>query len=469
MNKVANNKSKKTLLGYELSEREDAVINYLVPSVCACLLYIFIIASDIAVIFCHYKNNNPIWGSLTIFLMYLPPLGSYIIIVSNWELWPEEEGCGMENIKWFTWKTVEHILFPVWNMWRFAERIFWSIEAVRHEDEMFISEAKSMVNAARSIELYVFLQSYMHALPQVLLQLYILMRHNTDMKRETEKAQILSLMLNLAKVSITTTYYQRFKSQKLTGKQYPWYKFYKTSQPPSSVQKSNFFLARSTVEERRISKNFERTYNTQSRISERRRSSDSYLEPSTSQENRGTKQYEETTMLREISVMTCSNEEVSNTTRTEPDFNISRIIYIKGLQEDDLAGKETMWLLGSHFAIVMVFLLYDVKSDEVKRSKAAFFLFIGLVYIFCIIEFKIKFKKSTFIYYGFFALVFTENLIVSVIWFVDKIDSIENNFWFRYSFYIVVMGSIFSFSSMLFYFNINKPPKILIETKKRDF
>lgn len=39
--------------------------------------------------------------------------------------------------------------------------------------------------------------------------------------------QLLSIIFNLAKLAITTTHYQRFRSQKLTGKQYPWYKSYK--------------------------------------------------------------------------------------------------------------------------------------------------------------------------------------------------------------------------------------------------
>lgn len=277
-------------------------------------------------------------------------------------------------------------------------------------------------------------------------------------------------------------------------------------------------------------------------MSESRRSSDIYLEPSTSTGNRESnrqtlletdfeeivntkvvtenpgKNYssmyvcnliniyeniffsdqEETTLLRETSVIDGPMRQVfkQNTTlneRSETDFNISRVIYIKGLQDDDMAGKlvaflwwfcfllvrvlaisvfayffikETLWLLLSHFAIVMAFLLYDVKHDEVKRAKAIFFVFIGLIYIFCIIEFKIKFKKATFIYYGYFVLVFIENFIMCLIWFLDKIESIENDFWFRYSFYIVVMGSITSFSSMLFYFTINKPPKVLVKTSR---
>lgn len=68
---------------------------------------------------------------------------------------------------------------------RYAERIFWSIEAVRAKDEYAIEEICSIIDSPRSIELYIFLQSYAHSLPQLMLQFYILIRHNTDVQRET--------------------------------------------------------------------------------------------------------------------------------------------------------------------------------------------------------------------------------------------------------------------------------------------
>lgn len=38
------------------------------------------------------------------------------------------------------------------------------------------------------------------------------------------QAQTMSIIMNLLKVSIVTTLYQRFKTQKIGGKDYPWYK-----------------------------------------------------------------------------------------------------------------------------------------------------------------------------------------------------------------------------------------------------
>ncbi|KAJ8973265.1 hypothetical protein NQ317_017720 [Molorchus minor] len=400
------------ILGYELTPHQDAIFNYLVPSIGACILYMFLIASDVAVICNHLKNGDPIWASLSWFIMYLPVMGSYIIFISNWELWPEYEGCGRENMRWFFVKTTQHLFFPVWNMWRFAERIFWSIEAVRSKNETDIMQAIAAASSARTIELYVFLQSYVHSIPQILLQLHILMRHNAETNKQTADAQVLSILFNIAKISITTTFYQRFKAQKLTGKQYPWYKSDLASRQSSVVLRRNIseviLEETRSIVEKRMSTDIEKVYNVEpSTFSQRRRSSDIYLEPSTSTgyDRRETLQVDFNTtdnedhqtsspygrpslsrFSRVISVMGETKSklfrEMGISERSEPDFNVSRIIYIKGLQDDDLAGKliaflwwfcfllarflaisafayffikDALWILLSHFIIVMAF------------------------------------------------------------------------------------------------------------------
>lgn len=178
--------------------------------------------------------------------------------------------------------------------------------------------------------------------------------------------------------------------------------------------------------------------------------------------------------------------------RSEPDFHVSRVVPVKGLENDDFAGQlvATLWwfsflltrviaismsayffssattyLILAHFIFVISVLLYDVKSDAIKRDKTLFFIFIGYVYIFCIIEFKIRFKKATAVYYGFFALVFAENFGMCLTWYIDKVEYLENDFWCRYAFYLVIIGTITSFSSMVFYLIVNKPKKVEVGTK----
>lgn len=109
----------KTLLGWKLTSFQDVLVNYLIPSICACFLYIFIIACDVAVIFRHYKDEQHLWAHLTITFMFLPAIGSYLLIITDIDLWPEEVFQTRANFKWFILKFVQHALFPIWNMWRY--------------------------------------------------------------------------------------------------------------------------------------------------------------------------------------------------------------------------------------------------------------------------------------------------------------------------------------------------------------
>lgn len=523
---VNENNSKETqLLGYSLTPHQDALVNYLLPAVAACLLYKFIIAGDICVIFRHYKDGDPIWASLTLFFMYLPALGSYILIISDWDYWPEpDKGMTNENLGWCFKKTVGHLFFPIWSIWRFAERIFWSIEAVRSKDEESINSAISTVKEPRLIEFYVFLQAYLHSLPQVLLQLHILMRHNSDIAKESKDSQVACIIFNLFKIAITTTYYQRFKTQKLTGSQYPWLKTKKILRSsvglPSSKEGSVVMRrpqvvsqSRSVIENTKEGLNdISRLYNIEPEVlMERRRSSDIYLEPDgpvqeqqssllpenqgadsnrdkKTASNRTTKRISFNNLLpaRLTNRITTTSNQSSN-----PSFDIKRLTYVKGLEEDNLAGKliaflwwftfllsrvlaisvfyyffpkACVWLLIFHFIVVVAALLYDVKSDDIKRDKTLFFIFIGLIYIFCIIEFKIKFKKAYVIYFSYFGLVFLENFAMCLLWYILKIETLESDYWYRYMFYITIISSFLSLSSMIFYHIITKPKSVLLPT-----
>lgn len=272
-------------------------------------------------------------------------------------------------------------------------------------------------------------------------------------------------------MATTVTFYQRFKSQKTAGKDYPWFKAYKYSldliDRPSTEEVVP--IRHSTGEPA---------------PSDSRRSSDLYLEPTTPPLAR-LRQVQET-LISQTSVLDGPKR---NVYRDEPNFNIKRIAVIKGLPEDDLAGKlvSFMWwflfllvrvlslsafyyfyptaticLVLLHIAIIVAILVYDVKSDEVKRSKAVFFVFLGLIYVFCVIEFKIKFKRAKIVYYCWFSIVYGQNFIMCLIWWFNNVEDLKNEFWFRYIFYIVVFYSMMSFTVMMFYLNFYKPKKVVV-------
>ncbi|KAB0797942.1 hypothetical protein PPYR_08935 [Photinus pyralis] len=473
----------RTFLGYELNVEQNVIVNYLIPSILSCLLYIVHFACDFAVSYRHFRERNPIWGSITVFIMYLPAISCYVLTISSLELWPKFEGCGMENVKWCLLKTLQHIFFPIWSMWRFAEKIFWSVEGIRTKDD---EQREDLINAKivtpRTIELYYFLQGYLQAAPQILFQMHTLMRYANLFDIDTVVAQVLCVVCSLAQMAKTTTLFQRFKSQNLGGRCYPWYKPYKAlytmyDGPRLRSKPGIVYRCRFTCPRRNAYLDFPH----QSPATDSRRSSDCYEQPIAAKD--------QIEFGRETSVIDGPRRLVLRDVNETDFVQPRRIVDIKALPEDDIGGKtisfiwwmcfliarmlsistfsyfyptEIFWLLSGHFIIVIALLLYDVRHDEVRRAKAIFFIFIGFVYLFCLIEFKLKFKKPKFIYNGFFLLTFLENLVMVLIWWFRDIDEILQDYWYKFIFYIIIVCSLFSMLSMFLYLNVLKPKKVVI-------
>ncbi|KAL3281168.1 hypothetical protein HHI36_004386 [Cryptolaemus montrouzieri] len=106
------------ILGFPLSAKQDVLINYLVPSIGGCALYIFLFATDIALTHRYFKDDESVWAWTTYGIMYLPAFGSCLIIMYSAELRPELKLCGKKNLIWYLCKLTLHLLFPVWALWR---------------------------------------------------------------------------------------------------------------------------------------------------------------------------------------------------------------------------------------------------------------------------------------------------------------------------------------------------------------
>lgn len=68
---------------------------------------------------------------------------------------------------------------------RYAEKIFWSIEAVLAETDEKRRENLQFATAPRTIEFYFFLQAFLQGIPQIMLQVHILMRFTNLLELQT--------------------------------------------------------------------------------------------------------------------------------------------------------------------------------------------------------------------------------------------------------------------------------------------
>lgn len=339
--------------------------------------------------------------------------------------------------------------------------------------------------------------------------------------------QVFCVLLSLTKMAMTTVSYQRFKSQKLAGRKYAWKKepIIQTLQEvyspnlqesilPENAHTSTSVEEPETNESENIIENKRHSgYETENSEPEAdrqivtletsRRNSGLSETSSVFNTNAKIKQADQTDM-DDIKQMpnTRSNSDISESSDSEEKqlrkkhSNVvipMKVISYKGLPEDDSAGKlvsffmwfcfimprmlclsafayfypnDIWWICSSHYIITLGFLLYDAHISDIPYYRSIFILFTSYVYMFCLIEFKIKFKKVKFIYNGYFFLIYLENLVMTSIWYFN-ID-FENDWWYKYVFYLICGSSLISVSSIMLYLMVLKPKKIVLQQELRN-
>lgn len=153
----------------------------------------------------------------------------------------------------------------------------------------------------------------------------------------------------------------------------------------------------------------------------------------------------------------------------------------KGLEEDDPVGKCLSFLwwfffilarvlaivvayefypayviatLTVHYVVMLIYLFYYAKYYDV----ITFFvnLWLGLVYVFSLIEYRVKFKyadKWTMPYYVF---VIIQNMALTLTWFIH---ANWDGFWYTYVVYTICVCTVLCILSSAVYHSLYKPKK----------
>uniref|UniRef100_A0A182IVC5 XK-related protein n=1 Tax=Anopheles atroparvus TaxID=41427 RepID=A0A182IVC5_ANOAO len=234
----------RTVLGYPVKTRTQVVMTFLVPVIFETMVYIVLTTADVLVSVEHFRNGNPSWGWFTLSLIWLPSVVCFCAIVSTPERWPEQIGCDRRTGQFLFKNIAILLLFPLAALYRFNRRIFWSIEALFHDKGSY-GRAQSIAKILETspCELYHFLQAFLQAAPQMMLQLYILLRDGTFRNYDTVTVQVVSVVFSFLTMATIITTYQRFESQKVVGRCYPW-----STSEQATCRRKELLRTTSTVE-----------------------------------------------------------------------------------------------------------------------------------------------------------------------------------------------------------------------------
>lgn len=153
----------------------------------------------------------------------------------------------------------------------------------------------------------------------------------------------------------------------------------------------------------------------------------------------------------------------------------------KGLEEDDPVGRflSFVWwflfilarvfaiavayefypmavlaVLGVHYAAMLIYLFYYSKYYDAITCLVN--LWLGLVYVFSLIEYRIKFKYADWWTLPYYILVIAQNTALTLSWYVN---ADWDGFWYTYIFCAIFVSMVLCVVSSLMYHAMFKPKK----------
>ncbi|XP_063529141.1 uncharacterized protein LOC134740554 isoform X2 [Cydia strobilella] len=143
----------------------------------------------------------------------------------------------------------------------YCHQVFWWVEAVcaaRDDDDERTRNAIQIAKAPSPMELYLFLQAFIHSAPHIIVNVSDLMNRNSDPKFEKFSLVWVSVVMSSFRMASTATVYRRFEREKLCGRHYPW-KTYSEELENSANEKTELV---NKVEEQKQEREEENIYET---------------------------------------------------------------------------------------------------------------------------------------------------------------------------------------------------------------
>lgn len=140
-------------------------------------------------------------------------------------------------------------------------------------------------------------------------------------------------------------------------------------------------------------------------------------------------------------------------------FFVSRLLSIAAFINLSLIAA--VIVLFSHYQ-VMLLLLIIPQAPTVRRG---FYIFLAFVYLFCLMEFKIRFRHVR-VWHMFWALVCTvETVVFTALW--VTIDNNLHDWWKNFVVKVIFISLLLSYLCFLVYFVLLKPRETIVDISKK--
>ncbi|KAJ0181705.1 hypothetical protein K1T71_002427 [Dendrolimus kikuchii] len=568
------------ILGWKIPAWQSLLLHRVLPSCGGLIIYLIVICFDFALIYEHFANGEKGIGALCVTLIVLPSIIALVFTLASPPSSLETELSGFtvtlqkNDIKWILLQFAKAIFFPFAAIGRYCFQIFWWVEAVcasRAQDDERIREAISIIRDPSPMELYLFLQAFIHSAPFAIVNILDLMARYSGLTYDNISVQAISIIAATLRMASTATMYRRFEREKLCGRKYPWQKLStddtknlnneNNSKNDKEVEENIYepilkresSVSEKTDESSKIKTNSDlmqfspRNTITSSvfydDLSESDLSSD-YMPPLSPPKKRkwSSVQDSDEEYVRPISIIDrvaprrrdteYTIEKVNITpppaipaprpgsiavwaeklvenaesiptwlsapprrkycdevVQDEPDLprRVPRS-YMRGLEPQDMTAALVHYLgwyaffvarllsiacfinfsifiatiiLFSHYQIMLLFLIVP-QASTVKRG---FYVFLAFIYIFCLMEFKIRFRHVR-VWHVFWIIVCTiETLVFTSVW--VSVDNTIDEWWRAFIVKVILGGMTLGYMCFLVYFVLLKPRETIVYIKPK--
>nr|XP_031838553.1 uncharacterized protein LOC116429587 [Nomia melanderi] len=503
-----------------LTSTEQIYFVFLIPTLIACFIYIIHFSADLVVAVQHFRENNPLWGYCTIAFMYAPAIMYFMLTVSRPDWWMTDDDKLTKGVFiWFCLQLCQLIGFVFFSLYRYAGLIVLSVDAIILSGKER-TKTLNIAAAPAAIELYLFLQAWFQAAPQAIFQMHLLFRESSfHQSHQSVVIKVLSIVMSIVILAIQTTSFQRFESQRINGRKLPWamwlrkYCIQELSdleertplRLPDAKQEDTAHM--NNVTEESIKEDEEKEQVEPHVSLGRQISVTPPLPPKNVQIIPPPMPLRRITTVIPLPIPDVPApprpDSICTILETEPENALTKSVSVidsnknaddshslkvpqrrythKGLEDDDPVGKFLCFLwwfcfilarilsitvfyefyplysaivIGIHYGIMLLYIFYYTKYYDI----ITFFvnLWLGLIYIVSLIEYKIKFKYADKWLLPYYVFVILQNTLLTLAWYFC---ADWDGFWYFYTFYVIFVSMALCILSTLFYYILLKPKK----------